>query len=375
MTSQGLLETKTRFSPSQVEALLDQGVASGAFPGAVARWGRPDSPETICRGLRGSSRNRLPADCDLIYDLASLTKLLAATSLAMIAAGGGKLELKRPLAEGPLAGHFKSSPWNRIEPEHLLAHQSGLPAWRAFHRLPRGSAAQRKDLIIKALAATKPESRPARRTVYSDLNFIILGFLLEEVYGQNLKELFEKEVAGPLGLKKLGYRPRAYPLAPTEDGFRWGGPAGDRSGGFRGPVPLGRVHDDNAAYLGSVAGHAGLFGAAEDIWRLASEWPAALQNRSRVFTREIVEDFIKARPTDEDGGRPLGFNLLGRVESLKSSRLPASSLGHTGYTGPSLWWDPAGEFIWLLLCNRVHPRAVNPAWRPGLYQAGPTGRA
>lgn len=358
------------FNRAEVETLLERGVESRAFPGAVAMWGPPLAPETAARGLRGLSRDRLPVMENLIYDLASLTKLLAATSLAMIAVAKGLLDIERPLADGPLAPALKAFGWRTTTPAHLLAHQSGLPAWRAFHRLPSGDYFQRRNLLLSAIAAESREL-PGQRTIYSDLNFILLGFLLEEIFGQRIDHLFENKVAQALKINKLMYRPRSGPLAPTEDGFRWGGPIGDRAGGFRGPVPLGRPHDDNAAYLGSAAGHAGLFGQAASVWSLAAQWPLAAENRSPLFPKEVLEEFLKTRPTAEDQGRPLGFNLLSRLESLNNSPLSPDSLGHTGYTGPALWWDRQADFIWLFLTNRLNPRAINPNWRPGLYQGGP----
>lgn len=367
----------------RVEALMTEGLKTGAFPGAVIMWGAPGDPQMTFGGLRGLSRNRQPVDGDLAYDLASLTKLLSTTSLAMIENAAGRLDLQRPLADGPLARALKAPFWKRITPEHLLAHQSGLPAWRAFHRLPELAADERKRAVLAAIEAAGPDYPPAYKTVYSDLSFILLGFLLEEISGETLAALFEKQVCEPLGIKswrsigkakgvtgrKLGYCPSSGPLAPTEDGFRWGGPIGDREGGFRGPVPLGRPHDDNAAYLKPSAGHAGLFGSARAVWEIAAQWPAALNRSGLLFQDEVLKNFLKARPTACDPGRPLGFNLLSRLESLKSSALSPNSAGHTGYTGPALWWDREADFIWLLLCNRVHPRATNKAWRASSYQA------
>jgi len=383
-------------------------VRAGAFPGAVAFWGPPGrEPRRAAAGLRGRSRDRLPVSFDLIYDLASLTKLLATTSLAMILVQRGLLDIRQPLAEGPLGPvlpSLRSGPWPRITPEHLLAHQSGLRPWLPLHRRPGIAPELRRATALAAIwhdSALDPASpRPGTRTIYSDLNFILLGFLLEELAGRNLDRLWELEVARPLGLVDLGFRPRLGPLAPTEDGFRWGGPIGHPEAGFRGPTPLGRVHDDNAAWLGGVSGHAGLFGPAAEIWALAAEWGRAwmadgdknlfpddrlmpdrisaelgpirgADDRSPIFRREVLADFIRTRPTLEDGGRPLGFNIKSQQTSLAESHFSPATVGHTGYTGPSLWWDPEQDFLWLFLSNRVHPRALNPAWAPAHYQAGP----
>lgn len=368
--------------PQKVADCLDFGIRAGAFPGAVAFWGSPkDEPFRVAAGLRGLSRNAVPVTFNLVYDLASLTKLLATTSLALILAQKGILDIRRPLVDGPLgrwlpAGFSRARPWRLITPEHLLAHQSGLRPWLAIHRLPKIALEKRREDAIKAIwhdSALEPGSpRPGQRTIYSDLNFILLGFLLEAIGGQTLGRLFDYEVAEPLGLTRLSYLPAVGPLAPTEDGFRWGGPVGHPDAGFRGPTPLGRAHDDNAAWLGGVAGHAGLFGPAEEVWALAVEWDRAWSaDRSQIFSRETLVDFLRPRPTREDSGRCLGFNIKPQQAALSESSFSTAAVGHTGYTGASLWWDPEQDFLWLFLTNRVHPRAVNPAWSPARYQAGP----
>jgi CubicO group peptidase (beta-lactamase class C family) len=368
------------FSPERVAERLNEGLQTGAFPGALAFWGAPgQAPRRVAVGCRGRSRNSVPVSFDLIYDLASVTKLLATASLAMILAQKGRLDLRLPLAEGPLGTglpSLRTGSWSLITPEHLLAHQSGFQPWLPLHRLPNIAPERRKEAALAAIwqeAALEPTSpRPGLRTVYSDLNFILLGFLLEEIGGQSLDRLFEQEIAAPLGLSALGFRPKSGPLCPTEDGFRWGGPVGHPEAGFRGPTPLGRVHDDNAAWLGGVSGHAGLFGPAAEIWTLAADWGRAWsEGRGRLFQREVLADFIRPRPSLEDGGRPLGFNIKAQQAFLVGTGFSPVTVGHSGYTGPSLWWDPEQDFLWLFLSNRVHPRSVNPAWSPARYQAGP----
>jgi CubicO group peptidase (beta-lactamase class C family) len=358
------------FSAAEVREVLNQGVREGAFPGAVALWGHPPGPPQLAlAGFRGRSRESVPVSPNLAYDLASVTKVLATTSLALIYFQRGRLDLNQPLTAWFLAA----------TPAHLLAHQSGLRPWRPLYRLT-AEPAHRRQAALEAIRrdAADPglSGRPGQATVYSDLNFILLGFLLEAIGGAPLDELFDREVARPLGLAATGYRPgqrpQPPPLAPTEDGFRWGGPIGHPEAAIRGPVPIGCPHDDNAAWLGGVAGHAGLFAPAGDLWALAADWSRAwTTGRGLVFQRPALAEFLRPRPTAQDSGRPLGFNQLKNVAGLAGSALSPTAAGHTGYTGPALWWDYEQNFIWILLTNRVHPRATNPAWRPGLGQAGP----
>ena len=363
---------------SAVRALLARGVAAGAFPGAVARWGRPGGRvRTVAVGWRGLTRNREPVTADLIYDLASLTKILATTALALILFSRGRLDLDQPLAGGPLGsglagGQGSAADWNRLTPRHLLAHQSGLRPWRPFYCLG-GHRADRRALALEALRTEIPVAAPGELTLYSDLNFLLLGFLLEEIGGAALSDLFDWELARPLGLTGTGFRPGPMAvLAPTEDGFRYGGPVGHPEAVLKGPTPLGLVHDDNAAWLGGVAGHAGLFAPADGVWAIAGDWARAWrQGRGLVFERPALVEFLRPVPDRTGLGRPLGFNRRGLVPSMAASSWPETAVGHLGYTGPSLWWAPDRDFLWLLLTNRVHPRAANPAWRPADYVGGP----
>jgi len=361
-----------------VRALMNRGLAAGAFPGAVARWGRPGVwVRTVAAGRRGLSRNREAVTADLVYDLASLTKILATTALALIFFSRGRLDLDQPLAGGPLGpGPAPGGPgadWRRLTPRHLLAHQSGLRPWRPFYGLGGSGAAERRALALEALRAENPVAGPGEITLYSDLNFLLLGFLLEELGGAALDVLFKREVAGPLGLARTGFRPGpGAALAPTEDGFRYGGPVGHPEADLMGPTPLGRVHDDNAAWLGGVAGHAGLFGPAAEAWAIAADWVRAWRGgRGLVFDRPALAEFLRPVPDRAGLGRPLGFNRRGLVSALAGSDWPETAVGHQGYTGPALWWAPDRDFLWLFLTNRVHPRAVNPAWMPANYVGGP----
>lgn len=356
------------FSRDYAEKFLRQAVGQGVWPGAVLRWGSLEGEaETLVCGQRGLTRNQEPVRADLSYDLASLTKVLASTSLALLLAAEGSLDLELPLREGPLKSALPSSFHPRCAPWHLLAHQSGLAPWRPFYRLQAEAGRQaRREAIFSALRLE--EFQPGQATVYSDLNFILLGFLLEEIAGEALDTLFERRLAKPLNLKRTGYRPSWPQLAPTEDGFRWGGPLGHPEAAILGPVPLGRVHDDNAAFLHGVAGHAGLFGSADEIWRLMAQWAKALSGQKSLFSRSSLENFLQVRPTASDSGRPLGFNICSQQSSLASTWIPPQAVGHLGYTGSSLWWETQSGSAVLLLSNRVHPKASNPAWFPGYYQ-------
>jgi len=231
-------------------------------------------------------------------------------------------------------------------------------------------------LALEALRTEIPLTEPGEITIYSDLNFLLLGFLLEEIGGLPLDGLFARELAGPLGLTGTGFKPGpGLDLAPTEDGFRWGGPVGHPEAAPRGPTPLGRAHDDNAAWLGGVAGHAGLFAPATGVWALAGDWARAWrQGRGLVFERPALAEFLRPVPSRTGLGRPLGFNRRDLAPVLARSAWPEAAVGHLGYTGPSLWWDPDHDFLWLFLTNRVHPSVRDSSYLKA-SQAGPLGNA
>ncbi len=336
--------------PERVEALLDEGVREGLFPGAVCLWGNLEEPRLAARGNLGRTRDRRPVTADSIYDLASLSKILAAASLTMILEERGLLDIRRPLPQGPLKDALAwPDRWKAVAPAHLLAHQSGLLPWLPLYRLPARAAEEKRRAVLAAIVASKPEAAPGQKTIYSDLNFIMLGFLLEAAAKKTLPRLFQEEIAAPLGLQRCGFCPTAGDVAPTEDGFRLSGPPG-----HPGPTPLGRVNDDNAAFLGGAAGHAGLFGAAGDVWRIVRDWAAARRGQGLVFGPNIKE-YLKPRPAPEGPPRALGFDL----KSPDGSVFPPTAAGHLAYTGPSLWWNPENDFACLVLCNRTHPRAKN----------------
>lgn len=329
------------------------------FPGCVLVRGRPGAgrEETVAAGRRGLTRNVGDATPALVYDLASLTKVLATTTMLMISVDRGLLRTSDTLGEiffgaaGPPARVGPPEPSTlSLTVERLLTHQSGLPPWRPYHDNP---ALAGRGALLEALLNEPPLSGPGEATVYSDLNFLLLGLVLEELWGRDLAALFNELVAAPLGLASTGYLPDPgrLTLAPTEDGFRPGGPPDYPGVPVRGPVPLGRPHDDNAAALGGAAGHAGLFGTAGDVWKIIGAYSLSLAGaEGALVKRGTAADFLTPR-RDLGGapGRALGFDVgSGPLEG---------ALGHLGYTGGSFWWDPVRRRAFVFLCNRVHPTA------------------
>ncbi|MDY6852908.1 MAG: serine hydrolase, partial [Thermodesulfobacteriota bacterium] len=223
---------------------------------------------------------------------------------------------------------------------------------------------KRRARVAELILNEPLESEPGRREVYSDLNFILLGLILEEIGQARQDVLFNRLIAGPLGLKTIGYRPLDHGslplpenLAPTEKVPRRGG------------LLRGEVHDDNAAALAGVAGHAGLFGPVREVWRIFRSLRTAHRDEPgpRPVSPGIVRAFWQRSPHRT---RALGFDTPSPAGSSAGRFFSPRSVGHLGFTGVSLWHDPDKDLTIILLTNRVHPVASNEAikeFRPHIH--------
>ncbi|MDR1607005.1 MAG: beta-lactamase family protein [Deltaproteobacteria bacterium] len=333
---------------NEVREFLVKG-AGRLFPGAVLAFGPlAQKPHLVWVGQRGLTRNQEPVRPDLVYDLASVTKILATTFLTMILLAEGRLATNQVLGDFGWPGAA-----GQMTLASLLSHASGLPPWRPLYRLkpePTLRASYQKAIELEA---EKPLCPLGDRVIYSDLNFLALGFVLEDLSQMALGQLFAERIQKPLNLATLGFHPGANPLigsiAPTEDGFRVGGPLAYPGAPILGPTPLGRPHDDNAAALGGAAGHAGLFGSAQEIWTVLSHWSLVLNNHAGLVNLETLKTFLEPQKVKYGQPRALGFDL-GQEDM-------AGLWGHWGYTGGGVWWDPVRDWGLVFLTNRVHPTA------------------
>jgi serine-type D-Ala-D-Ala carboxypeptidase len=340
-----------------VTELLDSAVAAGAAPGAVLAITRDGERFVYASGQLGADEPESPGAAT-IYDLASLTKVVGLVTGAMLAVDEGRLELDAPVQQYVPA--FTGAGKDRVTVRMLLAHASGLPAWRPLFR----EAGSRTEVF--ALADTTPlSSVPATVEVYSDLGAIILTQVLETIYHQRLDSLLERRVFGPLGMRATGYLPATDQrdrIAPTE------------MDPWRGRMLRGEVQDENAALMDGVSGHAGLFGSAEDLLTFA-EWlleqadgRSAGQAINRPADRptirpSVLQEFTRRQNLVPGSSRALGWDTPSPGGSA-GSRLSPRSFGHTGFTGTSLWIDPEHHLAIILLSNRVNPTRDNPRWAP-----------
>jgi CubicO group peptidase (beta-lactamase class C family) len=335
-------------------------VEARAFPGAVLTVGRRDS----LVHLRAFGRLSYDPDAaevrpDTLYDLASLTKVIATTTVAMILVDEGRLELEARVAS--FFPGFHGGAKDRVTLRQLLSHSGGLQWWAPLYRELKG-----KPAFVERIVAMDLAYEPGTKSVYSDLGIILLGDVLERLAGAPIDEVARRRLFEPLGMRDARFLPPPSLLpriAPTEDDP------------WRGRVVRGEVHDENAFALGGVAPHAGLFGTAPDLARFARMLLAegALEGR-RIVSRATLQLFTTRAgvpassralgwdtPTDETGRRSSiptepGYSSAG-------SLLSARSFGHTGFTGTSMWMDPERDLFVILLTNRVHPTRENNAIR------------
>lgn len=329
-------------------------VDAGDFPGAswlVAEDGRILAEGAL--GLAVVRPERIEASPDTLYDLASLTKPLAGALVAALLEADGLLGFDDPLRRH-LPDWTAAGPASRITLLDLLTHRSGLPAWRPLYL-----HASDRTGCVAWLREQPLEREPGAGVVYSDPGYVLLGLALERAGGDSLDRLFARRVADRLNLRDLVFHPGAAlhrRTAATEEGNRkerlLAGPEGDRYNGWRTDVAWGEVHDLNARLLDGVSAHAGLFGTARAVFRVAQDvlGPGAglLDSRRRAL-------FATSRTGGLNEDRTLGFRMVGDPHGAAGAGLSARSFGHTGFTGTSLFIDPDNRRIYILLTNRVHP--------------------
>lgn len=294
-----------------------------------------------------------------LYDLASLTKVVATTAMAMILYERGLLDLEAPVTGmvPEFAGQFADDDPRRREVtlRMLLAHSSGLPAYeKLFLR------AKTCDALLQAAFTTPLTADPGTRAEYSDIGFIILGVALERLADERLDAFCQREIFGPLGMTHTTFNP-AHALKESIP------PTADDSS-FRHRIIQGEVQDENASVLGGVAGHAGLFSTAEDLAIFAH---SMLNGGHPILRPSTVELFSRRERAPEGTARALGWDTPS-APSQSGKYFSPRSFGHLGYTGTSLWIDPERQLSITLLTNRTWPDCQNQAIqqvRPAFYDA------
>ena len=357
--------------PSQIiSTYLQSEIERGSFPGAQYAIGEGQliiAEDAL--GLAVVEPERVTTTLDTIYDLASLTKPLVTALLLVRFHERGLLDLNAPV--GRYLNEFYDAGKPEITLLELLTHTSGLPNWRPLYL-----EAQTREEVPAAIARVLLEQdiRESPGVLYSDLNYILLGFVLEHVSGERLDRLAEREIFSPLSLKRTAFNPSRNwlrEIAATEQGqdFECANAAATArssiasshhrpastshvSHRWRQGVIRGEVHDGNANFMGGVAGHAGLFSTAREVFRIASQCLSG----SELLRRESLHLFRDNLTTNCSTARSIAWILAETPDCSAGSALPRTAFGHNGFTGSSVWIDPDKWRVFVLLTNRVHPR-------------------
>lgn len=317
---------------SQLKQALALAVAKSKAPGAVACLGGRDGIVFIdAHGLRQQSPMPLPAANDTLYDLASLTKVVATTTAALKLVEAQALALDQPVTEFIPLPAFKG-----MTVRHLLNHTAGLPAFDALYKDVAST-----DEMIAAIATMPLGSPPGARRRYSDFGFILLSRIIALAARDTFDAWCERELFRPLGMTDTAFNPAPELRARA---------AATEHCGWRGRMLLGEVHDENASAVGGVSGHAGLFSTAPDLAKFCTALLA-----EQVLNRSSLDAMLRPAQVRGYPWQGLGWKLDGWMDSNEGYLPSRQSFGHTGWTGTSLWLDRDSQRYAILLSNTCHP--------------------
>jgi CubicO group peptidase (beta-lactamase class C family) len=354
---------------ARVEKALDKSIDKAEIPGAVVLARMPFQDEILehlcVRGHAVLQPERLPMTRETIFDLASLTKPMATTSAILLLVKEGAISLDDPVSK--VLPAFADREKDAVTLRQLLSHSAGLKPWRAFHELmiqkerktgerivgtPEG-----REWILDRVIRSGLVHEPGEAAVYGDLDFIVLGAVVEAVTQQSLDAYCAAQIFGPLGMRDTRFLPlpvdgsNSQSQLPPEMLRRI---AATENCAWRDRILWGEVHDPNASAMGGVAGHAGLFSTADDVMIFARAFLDGWHGRSDLFPQALVREFCTRQLVPEDSDWALGWDTPTVGSSSSGTLFSPNSVGHLGFTGTSLWIDLEREAIVILLTNRVH---------------------
>lgn len=361
----------------ETNSLMKQAISEGIFPSASLLVAKEGS--VAFENYYGK------CSAATIFDVASLTKPVITTTLAIRALQEGFLNLEDTVTKFfPEAHHLDS-----VEIFHLLNHSSGLPSWQPYYQgVPRGDVGSPagRSQIVHAVLDEALLRDPGFDSCYSDLGFILVGEIIEAVFMEPLATLADEFILNPLKMENSFYRivdKTPWSAATFEPAFV--GSARDFSGldfaptedcPWRGEVVSGYVHDQNCYAMGGVAGHAGLFSTVDDLNLFVAEFVSCCCRGGKFLDKNILEQFVcMGRDTVEPryrGSFLLGWDRPAHENSQAGRHFSKRSIGHLGYTGCSLWIDLMKDFWVILLTNRIHPTSTNErikSFRPMLHDS------
>jgi len=331
-----------RFDP--VVAYLRSQVDS-AFPGGVVAVGYHDSVVLLAAVGHYGADDPRPVTPETIYDLASLTKVIALTTECILLVDRGKLDLDAPVQH--YLPEFRGQMKDQVTIRHLLTHSAGLAA-----DLPLWDSTRTRSAALAMVDTAPLLSPPGTRFVYSDLSAIVLMQAVERITGRPFDEFLADDVFTPLGMMATRFvPPKAWRnhIAPTElDTY------------FRHRLLIGEVHDESAARLGGVSGNAGLFSSAPDLAKFATWLLDARAGRPGPLRADsgVVHRFTTKQDIPPGSSRALGWDTPSETSSA-GTKMGPNAFGHTGFTGTSIWFDPDRDLFIILLTNRVNPTRAN----------------
>ena len=345
--------------------VMDEAITARAFPGCA--FGVLAEGEVVFSGALGRftyDEGSPAVTPETVYDIVSITKVVATTAAAMLLHQRGQLRLEMPLSEllpGFVAGRPADSPARRVTLRHLLAHNSGLAGYVEFFR-----TAATSEALLEACMKLPLGAEPGARAEYSDPGFVLLGKALEVLTVKPLATWVSREIFQPLGLSATRFNPPAETrslIPPTEEDTT-----------FRHRTIQGEVQDENAWLLGGAAGHAGVFSNVPDLLRFSREILAAANGRSSIINAATVDLFAQ-RQEPPGSSRALGWDTPSE-NSSSGRHFSPRSIGHLGFSGCSLWIDLEAGIAIALLTNRTWPdrqsqliRAVRPAFHDAVRKA------
>jgi CubicO group peptidase (beta-lactamase class C family) len=350
-----------------VEDGFQEAIAKGVFPGAVVWVGKGE--EAVLErafGLRSLVPEKSPMQLDTIFDLASLTKPLATAPAIMMLIREKRIRLDDRVTR--FFPNFGVLGKTHVTFRHLLAHCSGLPAWKPYYQeIVRGekegkinfvASRAAKSYVFQQIHREKALSPPGSQNLYSDLGFMFLGEAVEEISSWTLDRYCQEKIFKPIGLRSTSFvdltqirtrriQPIQEMIAPTEN-CPW-----------RKKVLCGEVHDDNAYAMGGVSGHAGLFSSAGDIHQFISRLKRCLRGGDPFLPEPLLREFLARDGAVERSTYALGWDTPSPENSASGSYFTPHSVGHLGFTGTSIWWDLEKDCHIILLTNRIHPSRNN----------------
>ncbi len=344
-----------------IDKALKQAIENGSTPGVALLAAKRE--DVVYREAFGHAQiypEHRSLGLSSLFDIASLTKVIATTTAVMQLLRDKKLAL-----EDPLQKFLPEFPHEQINLLHVLTHSAGFSDHLPLYEYVQEEAQtqgekfigspEAKELAVRTICETELLYTPGKFSKYSDLGFILLGRAIEEISGISLDRYCEERIFRPFGMDNTFFQ-------PVQGTKREGDFVATERCDWRRRVLCGEVHDENAYAMGGVAGHAGLFSTLDDIQRFMTRLIACYQGRDDTIPQEIVAQFFRRQNLVKGSTRALGWDTPSRNMKEKASGgtiIAESSVGHTGFSGTSIWFDPTRHLTIILLANRIHPSRHN----------------